>query len=291
MSDIQNNYQKYHSHISSKHRWFDLKLKEVWQYKDLIWLFTKRSFVVTYKQTILGPAWLVLNPVLTSFIYAFVFGGIAGMGTDDVPQMAFYMTSTAIWTYFSACLTRNASTFTANAGVFGKVYFPRLTTPISNVLSSLVQFFIQLGIAFAFVIYYVIMGQISSNWWEFLLIPLVLIHLGMMGMGLGIIISSMTTKYRDLSVLVGFGVSLWMYATPIVYPLSQLDSQFNNSVLKMIIMINPVTMPVEMLRYAVLGKGTIDPLFLTISWIFTILVIVFGIMVFNKVERTFMDTV
>jgi len=291
LSDIQSNYQKYHSHISSKHRWFDLKLKEVWQYKDLIWLFTKRSFVVTYKQTILGPAWIVLNPIITSFIYAFVFGGIAGMGTDGIPQMAFYMTSTAIWTFFSTCLTNNATTFTSNAAVFGKVYFPRLTTPISNVLSTMIQFLIQFGIAMAFVIYYVIIGQLSPNWWAFSLIPIVLIHLGMMGMGLGIIISSMTTKYRDLSVLVGFGVSLWMYATPIVYPLSQLDSQFNNNVLKMIIMINPVTMPVEVLRYAVLGKGTINPLFLTISWIFTILVIVFGIMVFNKVERTFMDTV
>ena len=291
MSDIQNNYQKFHSHISSKHKWFDLKLKEVWNYRDLIWLFTKRSFVVTYKQTILGPAWIVLNPIITSFIYAFVFGGIAGMGTDGIPQMAFYMTSTSIWTFFSACLTNNANTFTANAGVFGKVYFPRLTTPISNVLSTMIQFLIQFCIAMAFVVYYVIIGQLSPNWWAFLLIPIVLIHLGMMGMGLGIIISSMTTKYRDLSVLVGFGVQLWMYATPIVYPLSQLDSQFNNNVLKMIIMINPVTMPVEILRYAVLGKGTIDPLFLATSWIFTFLVVVFGIMVFNKVERTFMDTV
>ena len=291
MSDIQSNYQKYHSHISSKHKWFDLKLKEVWNYKDLIWLFTKRSFVVTYKQTILGPVWLILNPIISSFVYAFIFGGIAGMGTDGIPQMAFYMTSTAIWTYFSACLNRNASTFTSNAGVFGKVYFPRLTTPISNVLSSIIQFFIQFGIALAFVIYYVINGQISPNWWAFLLIPIVLIHLGMMGMGLGIIISSMTTKYRDLSVLVGFGVSLWMYATPIVYPLAQLDAQFNNNVLKTIIMINPVTMPVEVLRYAVLGKGTIDSLFLTISWVFTFVVLIFGIMVVNKVERTFMDTV
>ena len=291
MSDIQNNYQKYHSHISSKHKWFDLKLKEVWNYKDLIWLFTKRSFVVTYKQTILGPAWLILSPVLTSLIYAFVFGGIAGMGTDDVPQMAFYMTSTAVWTYFSACLTKNASTFTLNAAVFGKVYFPRLTTPISNVWSSVIQFLIQFGMALAFVIYYVVICQVSPNWWAFILIPLVLVHLGMMGMGLGIIVSSMTTKYRDLSVLVGFGVSLWMYATPIVYPLSQLDEKFHNEILKTIIMINPVTMPVEILRYAVLGKGTIEPVFLAVSWVFTFIVIIFGIMVFNKVERTFMDTV
>ena len=291
MSDIQNNYQKYHSHISSKHKWFDLKLKEVWNYRDLIWLFTKRSFVVTYKQTILGPAWLILNPIITSFIYAFVFGGIAGMGTDDVPQMAFYMTSTAAWTFFSTCLTKNASTFTSNAGVFGKVYFPRLTTPISNVLSSMVQFLIQFGVAMAFVVYFFVGGEISPNWWAFILIPVVLIHLGMMGMGLGIIISSMTTKYRDLSVLVGFGVSLWMYATPIVYPLSQLDGQFHNELLKTVIMINPITMPVEVLRYAVLGKGTVDLFILGVSWIFTIVVVVFGIMVFNKVERTFMDTV
>lgn len=291
MSEIQNNYQKYHSHISSKHKFFDLKLKEVWQYKDLIWLFTKRSFVVTYKQTILGPAWLFINPIITSFIYAFVFGGIAGMGTDEIPQILFYMSSTAIWTYFSGCVTRNANTFTANAGVFGKVYFPRLTTPISNVLSSVIQFFIQMIMVLIFLIYFVINGEVSPNWWAFALIPLVLIHLGVMGMGFGIIVSSMTTKYRDLSVLVDFGVQLWMYATPIVYPLSQLSDRFNNEVLKTIIMLNPVTIPVEIFRYSLLGRGTIDFLFLGISLIFTIVAAIFGIMVFNKVERTFMDTV
>ena len=287
MSDINANYQKYHSHISSKHKWFDLKLKEVWQYKDLIWLFTKRSFVVTYKQTILGPAWLFLNPIITSFIYVFVFNGIAGMGTDGIPSILFYLSGTAIWTYFSGCLTKNASTFTANAGVFGKVYFPRLTTPISNVLSSVIQFFIQFAMVMAFLVFFVITGQVSPNWWAFSLIPLVLIHLGAMGMGFGIIISSMTTKYRDLSVLVGFGVSLWMYATPIVYPLSQLGT----GRLRKIMMLNPVTMPVEILRYAVLGKGTIEPTYLGISLAFTFVVVVFGIIVFNKVERTFMDTV
>lgn len=252
MSNIQSNYQKYHSHISSKHKWFDLKLKEVWNYRDLIWLFTKRSFVVTYKQTVLGPAWLFINPIITSFIYAFVFGGIAGMGTDGVPQILFYLSGTAIWTVFSSCLSDNANTFTANAGVFGKVYFPRLTTPISNVLSTYIKFFIQFLMVVAFLIYFVIIGQVSPNWWAFSLIPLVLIHLGMMGMGCGLIISSMTTKYRDLTVLVGFGVSLWMYATPIVYPLSQL----NNSWLKTVLMVNPVTMPIEIFRYAVIGKGS-----------------------------------
>lgn len=287
MADIQSNYEKYHSHISSEHKWFDLKLREVWKYKDLIWLFTKRSFVVTYKQTILGPAWLFLNPILTSLIYAFVFGGIAGMGTDGVPQILFYMVSTAIWTFFSNCVIKNATTFTANANVFGKVYFPRLTMPISNVLSAVIQFFIQFAMVMAFLIYFLIIGEVSPNWWAFILIPGVLLHLGLMGMGFGVIISSLTTKYRDLSILVSFGVSLWMYATPIVYPLSQLG----DGVMKTIIMINPVTMPVEILRYAVLGKGTINFLFLGISWAITILVAVFGIMVFNKVERTFMDTV
>ena len=287
MADIISNYQKYHTHISSKHKWFDLKLKEVWRYKDLIWLFTKRSFVVQYKQTILGPAWLFLNPIITSFIFTFVFGGIAGMSTDGVPHMIFYLPSTAIWTLFSTCVTQNATTFTTNANVFGKVYFPRLTMPISNVVSAVLQFGIQMLMVLVFWTVYVVTGQVSPNYLALLLIPVVLIHLGIMGMGFGIIISSMTTKYRDLSILVGFGVSLWMYATPIVYPLSQLG----DGTMKTLLMINPVTMPVEIFRYALIGKGTIEIPFLIISWVFTIIVAVFGIVVFNKIERTFMDTV
>lgn len=287
MSEISSNYQKYHTHISSKHKWFDLKIKEVWQYKDLIWLFTKRTFVVTYKQTVLGPAWLFINPIITSLIYTFVFGGIAGMSTDGIPQIIFYLTSTAIWTFFASCVNNNATTFTLNASVFGKVYFPRLTTPISNILSSIIQFGIQFLLVLGVLIFFVFTGEVHPNWWAFSLIPVVLMHLGMMGMGFGIIVSSMTTKYRDLTVLITFGVQLWMYATPIVYPLSQLgDGTF-----KTLLMINPVTMPVEIFRYAILGQGTINYLFLAISWTFTIFVLVFGIMLFNKVERTFMDTV
>lgn len=283
----ENKLKKRHIHISSKHKWFDLKLKEVWHYRDLIWLFTKRSFTITYKQTVLGPAWLFLNPIITSLIYAFVFGGIAGIGTDGVPQILFYLSGTAIWTYFASALTKNANTFTANAGIFGKVYFPRLTTPISNVLSSIIQFAIQFLMVITFLIFFVITGDVSPNWWAFSLIPIVLIHLGLMGMGLGIIISSMTTKYRDLSVLVGFGVSLWMYATPVVYPLSTLGEGW----MKTVLLINPVTMPIEIFRYAVIGKGTIQPMYLAISWAFTIFVILLGIVIFNKVERNFMDTV
>ncbi len=286
MAKTQTN-NHYHAHISSTHRLLDLNLKEVWQYRDLILLFTKRNFIVTYKQTVLGPAWLFLNPLFSSIIYAFVFGGIAGIGTDGVPSILFYMCSNAIWIFFSGCVTKNASTFTANAGVFGKVYFPRLTIPVSNVLSSVIQFGIQMLMVMGFLIYYLVIGEVSPNWEVWLLIPVALLHLGLLGLGCGIVISSMTTKYRDLSILVGFGVQLWMYITPIVYPMSQLG----DGLVKTILMINPVTAPVEVLRYAILGQGTIMPAYLALSWGITIAVVLFGIMIFNKVEKTFMDTV
>lgn len=277
----------YHTHISSKHRMLDLNLKEVWQYRDLITLFTRRTFVLTYKQTVLGPAWIFLNPLISSIIYAFVFGGIAGIGTDGVPQILFYLCSNAIWIFFSTSVTKNAQTFTANANVFGKVYFPRLVVPISNVLASIIQFGVQMLLVLAFLAYYVIVGQVHPHWEAWLLIPVVLLHLGLLGLGCGIIISSLTTKYRDLAILVTFGVQLWMYATPIVYPMSQLG----NGWMKTVLMINPVTAPVEVFRYAVLGQGTIMPGYLALSWVLTIVVVVVGVMIFNKVEKTFMDTV
>lgn len=279
--------EKYHTHISSKHNLFDLKLKEVWRYRDLILLFTKRNFTVSYKQTILGPAWLFINPFITSIVYSLVFGGIAGMSTDGTPQILFYMVGNAIWAFFSSCLTTNASTFTGNANVFGKVYFPRLTTPISNMFSSAIRFGIQMLMVIVLLVYYVIIGEVSPNWWAWTLIPLVLINLGMMGLGLGIIVSSMTTKYRDLTFLIGFAVQLWMYVTPIIYPLSEIT----NPTAKLLMWINPVTAPVELFRYAVLGQGEINLMYIGISWVFTVVVVLFGIMIFNKVEKTFMDTV
>lgn len=279
--------EKYHTVITSEHKFLRLNLREVWQYRDLIWLFTKRNFQVTYKQTVLGPAWLFINPILSSLIYCFIFGGIANMGTDGIPQMLFYLSGNAIWGLFSNCLTRNANTFTANAGTFGKVYFPRLTVPISNVLSAIITFGIQMIMTLVFLVVYLIKGAVSPNWALWPLIPLLLVWLGIMGMGLGIIISSMTTKYRDLTVLVGFGVQLWMYITPVVYPLSQTD----NPLLRTLLQINPVTSPVEIYRYALLGQGTINPLYVIWSIAFTVIVAVVGIMIFNKVEKTFMDTV
>ncbi len=286
MSEVNSN-QQYHTHISSEHKLLDLNLKEVWKYRDLIILFTKRNFSVRYKQTILGPAWLFLNPFITSVMHTIVFGKIAGIDTEGVPQLLFHLTGSAIWGFFSACLVGNASTFVANAGVFGKVYFPRLTTPISNILSQAIQFGIQMIMVLGFLIYFFIAGSVSPHWGMFLLIPVILIELGVMGMGLGIIISSMTTKYRDLSVLVSFGMSLWMYGTPVVYPLSTISE----GTLKQLVLLNPVSAPIELFRNIVLGQGIIMVDYLIYSMIFTIVVAFLGIIIFNKVERTFMDTV
>lgn len=278
---------QHHTHITSRHRVFDLNLREVWKYRDLILLFTKRSFVITYKQTILGPAWIFLNPLISSMVYAFVFGGIAGISTDGIPQMLFYLCSNAIWIYFSSGLTKNANVFAANANVFGKVYFPRLTMPIANVLEAVIQFGVQMILVLLFMAYYLFQGAVEPNWWAWLFIPVVLLHLGLLSLGCGIIISSLTTKYRDLSIVVTFGIQLWMYATPIVYPMSQLSGGVMETVLR----INPITAPVELFRYAVLGQGTVSWPGYGLSWGITVLVLFAGIMIFNRVEKTFMDTV
>ncbi len=283
-SETVNNH---HIHISSKNRLFSLNLKEVWGYRDLITLFTKRSFALTYKQTILGPIWIILNPLMTCLIYSFVFGGIAGIGTDGVPQILFYLIGNAAWSFFSTSLTKNARTFIDNANVFGKVYFPRLTIPVSTVLAATIQFFIQFVMSMCFLGYYFLRGEVHPHWALFWVVPVVLIHLGMLGLGCGIIVSSLTTKYRDLGILINFGVQLWMYGTPVVYPLTQISSDS----LKTIVCLNPVTAPVELLRYSVLGNGTVMPEYLLLSWIMTLVILILGIVIFNRVEKTFMDTV
>lgn len=279
--------QLHHTHITAKRRRFELNLKEVWQYRDLIALFTKRSFTLKYKQTVLGPVWIFLNPLISSLIYAFVFGGIAGIGTDGVPPMLFYLCSNAIWIFFSSCVNQNAATFTGNAGVFGKVYFPRLTIPISNVLSSVIQFGIQMLLLLGFMVFYLIQGELNPNWAWWALVPLALVHLGILGMSVGIVVSSLTTKYRDLSILITFGVSLWMYLTPIVYPISSVGE----GIMKKVFMLNPVTPAAELIRYAVLGQGTIHWGYYGASAGVTLVLFVIGVMIFNRVEKTFMDTV
>ena len=279
--------QKYHTHLEPKNGWFDINLKEVWRYRDLIWLFTKRTFVLRYKQTILGPLWVILQPLMTTLIFTVVFGGIAGISTDGVPQVLFYMGGNAVWSFFAACLNGTASTFTGNSHVFGKVYFPRLVSPISTVLSSMVNFFIQLAMFLCFWAYYLITGQVSPNYLGLLMLPVILVYLGLLGLGFGIIVSSMTTKYRDLAMLVSFGVSLWMYITPVVFPVSTLG----NGGLYQLVMLNPVTCAVETFRWAFLGQGVVNPLYWGISAAVMAVVVSFGVIVFSKVEKTFMDTV
>ena len=275
-----------HVRITSEHRLLDLRLDELWRYRDLVWLFTRRNFVVTYTQTVLGPLWLLINPLLTSVVYVVVFGNIAHLSTDGVPQLLFYLLGTAVWSYFSACVSRNARTFLDNANLFGKVYFPRLVVPISQVLGALIRLGIQLLLVAVLVAYYVARGVLAPRWLLLSTVPLVLVQLGILGMGFGIIISSLTTRYRDLSVLVDFGMSLWMYATPVVYPLSSLSPS-----LRALVLANPVTAPMEYLRYAIVGVGGTTPGQMGYSLAATAVVALVGAIVFSKVERTFIDTV
>ena len=272
--------------IKPKTGWFDINLKELIQYKDLILMFVKRDFKTMYKQTILGPLWIIINPLMTTLMYTIVFGNIANISTDGMPQIVFYMLGTTVWTYFSSCLTKTSSTFTANAAIFGKVYFPRLVTPISTVISGLINFGVQFLMFLGFMAYFMIKGSpIEPNWW-ILITPLLLVQLAALALGFGIIISSMTTKYRDLAVLVTFGVQLWMYATPVVYPASQIGGK-----LKTLMMLNPVSPIVESFRYAFLGSGSIPWNYLGISVLTTLVVLFAGVVLFSRVEKTFMDTV
>lgn len=272
--------------IESRTKFFQLNIGEVIRYRDLIKMFVKRAFTLSYKQTILGPVWLLIKPVFAALMYTLVFSNIAHISTDGAPAMLFYMMGNAMWTYFASCLGSNAGTFTENAGIFGKVYFPRLVTPISNVFVNLLNFGISMTITIIIGAVYMYRGENVNPKLALLLVPLLVVELGMLGMGCGIIVSSMTTKYRDLSVLVGFGMQLWMYATPVVYPVSQIPEKYQS-----FMMINPVAPIMETFRYAFLGTGHIPILWLCISIAVTGVIFLFGILIFNQVERTFMDTV
>ncbi len=272
--------------IQPKTGWLDINMKEVLQYRDLIYLFVKRNFVAQYKQTILGPAWAIIQPFLTSVIFTVVFGNIAGLAPAGVPSFVFYFSATIIWQYFSSCLTTTASTFTANSAILGKVYFPRLVMPISAVFSQLIAFAIQFIFFLAFWIFYLTTTDTLHPNAYIILIPLLIIQLACLGLGFGIIVSACTTKYRDLAMLVGFGTQLWMYATPVAYDISFIPERFMS-----IYMLNPVTPVVMTMRYAFLGTGYFDLKYYLIGWVITIAVLFIGIMLFNRVEKTFMDTV
>lgn len=265
---------------------FDLRLGELWNYRDLIGLFVRRDFVSVYKQTILGPLWYLIQPVLTSVIFTIIFGRIARLSTDGLPQFLFYMSGTVIWSYFAECLGKTSNTFITNAQLFGKVYFPRLAVPISILISNLIAFSIQFLLFLGFVAYYFFTGaEIRPNLWV-LFTPILLLMMAGLGLGFGVIVSSLTTRYRDLRFLVTFGVQLWMYVTPVIYPVSSIPERF-----RQLIAANPLTPIVETFRYAYLGSGTLNGWNLVYSGVFMLVVLAVGILLFNRIEATFMDTV
>jgi lipopolysaccharide transport system permease protein len=272
--------------IQPRDRFFDLRLKEVWRYRDLMILFVQRDFIARYKQTILGPAWFFIQPIFTMLAFTFIFGKIAGLPTDGVPKSLFYLAGITSWNYFQTCLTTTSNTFTANSNLFGKVYFPRVVTPLSIIISNLIQFGIQLFLFLILYFYYIIIGaKISPNATLFLF-PVLILIMGFMGLGLGMIISAMTTKYRDLQYLVQFGVQLLMYATPVIYPLSEIPQKYRWAILA-----NPMSGVVETFKYSFLGSGSFSWMLIAYSGIFTVVVFFLGLLIFNKTEKNFMDTV
>ena len=279
--------------IKPRNKLFEVNLKEVWAYRDLLTLFVKRDIITQYKQTILGPLWWLIQPALTVIMYMVVFGGIAGIPTDGIPQPLFYLAGVCMWQYFADCLNKTSNTFVSNANIFGKVYFPRLIMPISNTVSNLVRFGIQFGLFVIVDLFYVIGGTVACPNWYMLLFPLLVLMMAGLALGFGIIISSMTTKYRDLQILFTFFVQLWMYATPIVYPLSQVKGKVVAGFdLYNVMCINPVTPVIETFKHAALGAGEfIGWGWLAYSFGFMVLVLALGILIFNKVQKSFMDTV
>lgn len=266
--------------------WFNFHIRDVWRYRDLLLMFVKRDFVAVYKQTILGPFWFFVQPILTTITFTIVFGKIAKIPTEGLPPMLFYMSGVVCWNYFSDCLTKTSSTFISNAHIFGKVYFPRLVSPLANIISLLMKFGIQMLLLTCFIFYFMANGADVHPNAYILLTPYLILLMAGLGLGFGIIVSSLTTKYRDLTFLVGFGVQLLMYATPVIYPVSVLPDNY-----KSIVKLNPMTSIIETFRYSFLGAGAFDVSNLFYTTVFVIFVLSIGIVIFNRVEKTFMDTV
>lgn len=280
--------EKWTTLIKPKNSLFDINFRELWQYRDLCTLFVKRNIITQYKQTVLGPLWYLIQPLMTTIMYMVVFGGIAKISTDGLPQPLFYLAGICFWQYFSDCLTKTSNTFVTNASIFGKVYFPRLIVPISDVFSNLVRFLIQFMLFFAVYVYYQLFTPVTihTNWYALLIPVLVLIEAGL-ALGFGILFSSLTTKYRDLQLLLSFFVTLWMYATPVIYPLSTIT----NRKWYLVMSLNPLTGLIEAFKYGMLGVGQFSWLALGYSFLFMVVLLMLGIVIFNKVQRSFMDTV
>lgn len=272
--------------IQPKGRWLRINFRELYQYRDLIRLFINRDFVTVYKQTILGPLWFIINPLFTTIVYSFIFGNLAKIPTDGVPQTLFYYAGTMLWGYFSACLNSAADTFTSNSVIFSKVYFPRLVAPISKIFSNLISVGIQFATLVFFYAYFLVIGTHIRPTWALVFLPLIFAQLAMLSLGFGMIVSSLTTRYRDLRQLVNFGISLWMYATPIVYPLSQIPARF-----RWIILANPLDVPIEGFRVALFGAGNISLTAAVVSTSSTVAIFIIGLLLFSKSEQTFIDVV
>lgn len=281
--------------IESRNKLFDLKLREVWKYRDLIVLLVRRNFVSKYKQTILGPAWAVIQPLLTTVVFTVVFGNLAGLTTMDnigqadliIPGFLFYMSGTVCWQYFSGCLNECSNTFRGNEAILGKVYFPRLVMPLSTIFSQLIAFIIQFGMFLVFYLFYMFKGGTDMHVTvEILLVPLVVVQIGLLGMGCGLIITALTTKYRDLVMLITFGVQLWQYGTPVAYGLALIPEKY-----MLIYMLNPMSPIIVTYRYAFFGSGVMNWGYYALGWGITLSVVFVGILIFNRTEKTFMDTI
>ena len=275
--------------IQNKSSLFRLDLHEVWRYRDLLRMYVKRDIITFYKQTILGPMWFFIQPIMTTIMFMFVFGGIAGISTDGVPQAVFYLAGLVCWNYFADCLTKCSDTFNANQQIFGKVYFPRLIVPFSIVISNMVKMGIQLVLFLVvYAYYFIVLGTFEINW-TIVLFPVLLLMLASLGLGFGLVISSLTTKYRDLRFLITFGVQLWMYATPVIYPLSVMKQNYPDKI--WVIVANPLTAIIETFKYGITGVGVFEWNYLLYSFVMSIAVLLLGIIVFNRVQKNFMDVI
>jgi lipopolysaccharide transport system permease protein len=275
--------------IKPKSSWFNLKLSELIRYKDLLFMFVRRDVVTIYKQTVLGPLWILIQPIFTTVMYVFVFGNVANLPTEGIPKPLFYLSGVILWGYFSEAFSKTSSTFSENAAIFGKVYFPRLIIPLSKIFSALIKFGIQFALFVGLLVYYLVTEPENINpGVSMLLLPLLLVLMAGLGLGFGLIFSSLTTKYRDLKFLIQFGVQLLMYATPIIYPLSMMQE---GSTTRFVLELNPISHIIEAFKYAFVGNGSLSVGGLVYSGIFTLVILLFGIVVFNRTERTFMDTV
>lgn len=277
--------QEWDAVIEAKHSLFAINFKELWHYRDLLVLFVRRDFVTVYKQTILGPLWFFIQPILTTITFTIIFGNVAQLSTDGAPKVVFYMAGITLWNYFSTCLTAVSGVFNTNAGIFGKVYFPRLIMPLTIVISNLMKFGVQFLLFLCFVSYFVVQEQIHPNLWV-LALPLVIVLMALIAMGIGLILSSMTTKYKDLNQLISFGMQLFMYATPVIYPSSAIPPAY-----QWVVNLNPLVSLFDYMRFAFLGVGSFTLSDFIFPTVFSVVILFFGILVFNKVQKTFMDTV